>query len=277
MLGSDATKEKVEFYRQQLWLDRPLFVQYWHWLSNAFQGDLGNSIMFQDKVANLLVARLPVTIYLSFLALILSTVLGVITGIISAIRRGSALDSFMSLFANAGIAIPSFWLGLIGMYLFGLKLGWLPTTGYTSPFNDLGKSLMQAIMPVFCLAVPAVAVISRQTRSCMLEVIRQDYIRTAYSKGITEMQILLKHALKNALIPVVTILGLQVRILIGGSVLIETVFNIPGMGRLLVNAAFDKDFPIVQGGVLLMSLIVCLINLLVDISYGWFDPRIRYG
>jgi peptide/nickel transport system permease protein len=197
-------------------------------------------------------------------------------GIISAVRRGSWIDNIVTLLANIGVAIPVFWLGICGIYILGLNLGWLPIQGYTSPFDDFAKSLRQAIMPIICLAAPFMAVMARQTRSNMLEVIRQDYIRTALSKGLRERAVIFVHALKNALIPVVTLIGMQVRVLIGGSVLVEQVFNIPGMGRLIVTAAFNQDFLVVQSCIIIMSLITCLSNLAVEISYIWIDPRIRY-
>lgn len=277
MLGTEASIDEIDALRQELWLDRPFLVQYGHWLFNALRGDLGKSIGYHDPVVDLFSKRLPITCYLAFWAFILSTGFGISAGIFCAIRRGSVLDQVVSLFANIGFAIPIFWLGLLGIYLFGLKLNWLPIQGYMSPFENFIMSSRYAFMPVILLAIPSIAVMARQTRSSMLEVVAQDYIRTAWSKGLSEKSVVMKHGLKNALIPVVTLLGLQVRLLVGGSVLIESIFNIPGMGRLLVNAAFNKDFLIVQGGVLLIGIIVCLVNLLVDISYGWLDPRVRYG
>ncbi len=276
MLGLDAGPQQLESLRHELWLDRPFLVQYGHWLFNAFQGDLGVSIIYREPVINMFVTRLPITLYLSFLALVLSTLLGIGAGIICAIRRGSLLDQLVSLVANFGIAVPVFWLGMLGIYLFGYTLEWLPIQGWTSPFEDFVKSSRQALMPVILLAIPGISVMARQTRSSMLEVIRQDYIRTAWSKGLGERAVVFKHALKNALIPIVTLLGLQVRVLVGGSVLVESVFNIPGMGRLLVTGAFNKDFLIVQAGVLLIGVVVSLANLLADISHGWLDPRTRY-
>jgi peptide/nickel transport system permease protein len=276
MLGLDATPQQIQALRHDLWLDRPFLIQFGHWAGNALKGDLGKSLMYGDPVGSLFVERLPITLYLSLLAFIISTILGIVAGIICAIRRGGILDQAISVGANIGIAVPPFWLGILGIYFFGYLLNWLPMMGWIPPSQNFTESLKAAAMPVIILAIPSIAMIARQTRSSMLEVVRQDYIRTAYSKGLKERAVVIKHALKNALIPVVTLLGLQVRLLVGGSVLVETVFNIPGMGRLLVTGAFNKDFLVVQGGVLLIGIIVCLVNLLVDISYGWIDPRVRY-
>jgi len=276
MLGLDATPEAVAQLRHELVLDKPLVAQYSGWIWGVLHGDLGKSLNYGEDVTKLIGQRLPITAYLAFLAMIVSTVVGIWAGIIGAIRRGSFLDSMISLFANMGIAMPTFWLGILGIYILGLKLDLLPVQGFTWPTVDFWKSIGQTVMPVFVLAVPGVAVLARQTRSSMLETIHQDYIRTAISKGLQERIVVYKHALKNALIPVVTLLGMQVRLLVGGAVLTETVFNIAGMGRLLVRASFDKDFLIVQGCTLFIGIAVCLSNLLVDLSYGWIDPRIRY-
>jgi peptide/nickel transport system permease protein len=276
MLDTGASKEQIETLRKELWLDRSFPVQYFHWLSRVAHGDLGVSIMYRDPMATIFAARLPITFCLSVTAFILSTIFGIAAGVLCAVRRGGILDQLVSLAANLGIAIPVFWLGILGIYLFGFRLGWLPIEGWTSPFENLTMSIKQSVMPVILLAVPGVAVLARQTRSSMLEVIHQDYVRTAFSKGLSEVVVIMRHALKNALIPVVTLMGLQIRILVGGSVLVESVFNIPGMGRLLVTGAFNKDYIVVQAGVLLIGAAVCLVNLLVDISYGWLDPRYRY-
>lgn len=276
MLGEQAPQEQLEALRQELWLDRPLIVQYGHWLSNSIRGDLGRSITQGSDVSTLIASRLPITVSLSLAAVFLSAVLGIGSGIICAVRRGTFLDSFFTLFANIGVAIPVFWLGILGAYLLGLQLGWLPIQGYTSPFDDFWLSIRKAIMPVICMAIPPLAVLARQTRSSMLEVVRQDYIRTAWSKGLSESMIVIRHLLKNSLIPVVTLMGLQLRNVVGGSVLVETVFNIPGMGRLLVLSVLSKDFVVVQGSTMVIAIVVIIGNLLVDISYGWFDPRIRY-
>jgi peptide/nickel transport system permease protein len=276
MLGENATKEQLEALRKEMWLDQPLYIQYGHWMNNLLHGDLGKSILYRESVSGLIARRLPVTLHLSLIAMVIGTFLGIAVGIICAVRRGSILDNMISLFANIGIAIPVFWLGILGVYFLGLQLNWLPIQGYTSPFTDFGKSTMQSIMPIFCLSVPTIAILARQTRSSMLEVIRQDYIRTAWAKGLNEKVVVFKHAVKNGMIPVVTLIGFQVRLLFGGSVLVEQVFMVPGMGRLLVEGALAKDYIIVQGGVLVTTLMICLANLLVDISYGWLDPRIRY-
>jgi peptide/nickel transport system permease protein len=276
ILGARASEAQKAVLRHELGLDLPIIVQYGHWMAGVFHGDLGKSLIFHEDVGRLMADRVPVTIYLTFWALLLSTLFGIIAGVISAVRRGSVLDSLISLFANTAVAVPTFWLGLIGIYVFGLKLGWLPIQGWTSPLDDFWQSTQQALMPIIAIAVPNIAVVVRQTRSSMLETIRQDYVRTASSKGLSKNIILYKHALRNALIPVVTLVGMTLTFLIGGEVLVETVFNIPGLGRLLVRAALEKDYLIVQSGVLMIGAAVCLINLAVDITYGWIDPRIRY-
>ena len=276
ILGTNATPDQVNKLRHEMWLDRPLLIQYGHWLDNVFHGDFGESVIFHEEVTELIATRLPVTAYLSVLALIISIIPGIFAGIIGSVRRGSNIDSLISMFANTGVAVPQFLLGILGIYIFGLKLGWLPMQGFTWPADDFWLSVRQSIMPVICLAIPGLAVIARQTRSSMLEIIHQDFIRTAFAKGLKEKAVISKHALKNVLIPVVTLIGIQLRFLIGGSVIVENVFGIPGIGRLLVRASFDKDFLIVQGGVLVIGVLVSLVNLLVDISYGWIDPRIKY-
>jgi peptide/nickel transport system permease protein len=276
MLGAEASQEQIDNLRHELLLDQPLILQYGHWLKNVITGNFGKSLKYQENVADLIAQRLPITIYLSLLALVISIVIGIAAGIFCAVRRGSILDSAITILVNTGISLPIFWLGILGIYLFGLKLGWLPIQGYTSPLTDFGLSLRKTIMPVICLAIPSIAVLARQTRSSMLEVVRQDYIKTAWSKGLTERVIVIKHALKNALIPIVTLIGLQLRIVVSGSIVVETVFNIPGMGRLLVTATFAKDFISVQAITLVIGIVVLLSNLIVDISYGWLDPRIRF-
>jgi peptide/nickel transport system permease protein len=267
---------EIQSIRVEFGLDKPMVQQYFDWVKNIFHGDFGSSIFHRVQVAELLRERLPVTLHLGVLSLILSSVLGIIVGLIAALRRGGWLDTLLTSIANLGVCIPVFWLGILMVYIFSLSLGWLPVQGYTPPLQDFWLSTKQLIMPVICLSVVALASNARQTRSSMLEIIQQDYIRTAWSKGLRERTIVMRHVLKNGLIPVITFIGLEVSVIIGGSVLIETVFNIPGMGRLMVDGLLQKDFPVVQGGCLVIAAMVTFINLLVDLSYSWLDPRIRY-
>ena len=276
MLGIDASQAQVDAMNKKLWLDRPMVVQYGHWLSQTLHGNLGDSIMYQQSVNSLLALRLPITLQLSFEALIISVLLGISAGIICAIRRGSWIDQIVTILSNIGVAIPIFWLGVLSIYVFALKVNWFPLTGWISPTKDLWGNIRGTVLPIICLAIPGIAILARQTRSSMLEVIRQDYVRTAWSKGLRERAVVFRHSLKNALIPVITLLGLYVGVMVGGSVLVESVFNIPGMGRLLVESAMSKDFIVVQACALIIGLVVVLANLLVDISYGWLDCRIRY-
>ncbi len=273
----EYTEAEINVLRVQFGLDKSLPVQYIDWVTNIFIGDFGTSITYGDKVSTLIGERLPVTLYLGVFAFVLSSVFGVLAGVLAAVRRGKWLDSIMTFLANVGITIPIFWLGILMIYFFGLKLSWLPIQGYTSPFTDFWLSTQKLIMPVICLSVVSLASNTRQTRSSMLEVLHQDYVRTAWSKGLKEKDIIIRHTLKNSLIPIVTLAGMHIPIIFGGSVLIETVFNIPGMGRLMVNAVLAQDFAIVRTCFLLISAIVVFANLLVDISYSWLDPRIRYS
>ncbi len=276
--GSGAVSEQqLENLRVQYGLDKPLPVQYVNWLAGIFQGDLGKSIYYHEDVGKLLAERFPITLHLGLLAYLLSSVGGIVLGGLAAIRRGTWIDTVTTTLANVGITIPVFWLGYMMILLFGLRLDWLPITGYTSPLEDFWLSTKQAIMPVICLAITGMAYIARQMRSSMLEVVRQDYIRTAWSKGLSERVVINKHALKNSLIPVITLLGIGIGMVFGGSVLVETVFSIPGIGRLLVTSVFAQDYVVVQSGTLIIATIIILSNLLVDIGYGWLDPRIRYG
>jgi peptide/nickel transport system permease protein len=273
---STSTSEELTALRHKFGLDRPMFIQYVSWLSNAVRGDLGVSILHSTNVTDEIIDRIPVTIYLGLMAFIIGILVGLPLGVVSAIRRGRWIDTWVTLLANLGITVPTFWLGILMIYFFSLYLGILPVQGYTAPFDNFWSSIRHAAMPVFCLSVFPIASSARQTRSSMLEVMGRDYIRTARAKGLREMVIVFRHALKNALIPVVTLVGLTLRNIIGGSVLIETVFNVPGMGRLAVDAVLSQDYAIVQGVTLLIAVVVMLANLLVDLSYGWLDPRIRY-
>jgi len=271
------TEERLDQLRHEYGLDKPPVMQYFDWIGGILRGDLGRSITYRDNVGTLMAQRFPITLHIGLVAFVLGNLIGIAIGIIAALRRGTWIDSFVTVLSYIGITIPVFWLGMLLMYVFGFKLQWLPIGGYTSPFEDFWLSTRQIIMPVVCMMITGMAIIARQTRSSVLEVSRQDYIRTAWSKGLRERAIVIKHMLKNALIPVVTLLGLGVGIIFGGSVLIEQVFTIPGIGRLLVNSVFQQDYVVVQSGVLVISFIVIMSNLIVDISYAWLDPRIRYG
>jgi len=271
------TTEQMEALRHQYGLDKTLPEQYISWLGGVLRGDLGKSIYYRMEVISLVKQRMPITINLGIEAFILSSLLGIFFGVICAVRRATWIDTVFTILANLGITVPTFWVGILLIYFFSLKLGLLPTTGYVSPIKDFGASIRHSIMPVFCLSLFSIAALTRQTRSSMLEIVSQDYIRTAWAKGLSEKIIIIRHQLKNALIPVITMLGMQVAMIFGGSVIIETVFNIPGMGRLLTTSVFQHDFPVIQAGTLIMASVIVLSNLLVDISYGWFDPRIRYG
>lgn len=271
------TVEELQAIRAEFGLDKPLMVQYGTWLYSAFHGDFGISVMYSHvAIASLIAKRLPITLHLGVMALLSSSLLGILAGVISALRWGRPIDFVVTTFANLGIAIPVFWLGILLIYLFGLELKWLPVCGYTSPFESFWLSTKQIIMPVICLGVFTLAATARQTRSSMLEVIRQDYIRTAWAKGLSERTVVIRHALKNGLAPVITLIGMQTRMVIGGAVLIETVFNIPGMGRLLVDGVLSRDYLVVQSSILVVAVAVMMSNLVVDLSYVWFDPRVRF-
>jgi peptide/nickel transport system permease protein len=279
-IGSEAgelSDQDLDMYRHQYGLDKPLMVQYVVWIGGVLHGDLGTSISYKMTAGGLISERLPVTFYLGAVAFVISAVLGVLFGIICALKRGKWPDTLFTVLANIGITLPAFWVGILLIYFFSLKLGWLPTNGFTSPFTDFWLSIKQMLMPVFCLLLFSVAALTRQTRSSMLEVVQQDYIRTAWAKGLKERIIIIRHSIKNALIPVVTTMGMHVSIMFGGAVLIETIFNIPGMGRMMKDAVFGHDYQVVQAGVLIIALVVVVTNIIVDISYGWFDPRIRYN
>jgi peptide/nickel transport system permease protein len=269
--------ESLDAMRAEFGLDKPLMLQYVYWIGNAFTGDFGQSIFYHEKVGTLMLERFPITLHIGITALVIGAVLGMLTGLLAAVRRGKWIDKIVTPLTYLGITIPVFWLGILLIYAFGLKLNWLPIASYVSPAEDFWESTRHIIMPVICLASFSLAANARQMRSAMLEVIRQDYIRTAWAKGLGERFVIMKHAMKNSLIPVITLMGLGVGIIFGGSVLIEQVFAIPGIGRLLVSSIFGQDYVVVQAITLVIAVVVLLVNLVVDISYGWFDPRIRFG
>jgi peptide/nickel transport system permease protein len=274
---NSLTPTQIAAARHQFGLDLPLMQQYVNWVWGILHGDFGMSLFFQQKVGILISQRLPVTINISLIAFVLNFFLGITAGVIAALRRGKPLDTVITIFANIGITMPVFWLGVLLIYIFGLRLGWLPTYGYTSPFVNLTMNIRQLILPVICVMVFGLASIQRQTRSAMLEVIGQDYIRTAWSKGLPERTIIIRHIVKNGLIPVITLQGFSLAYILSGSVLMETIFSIPGIGRLAVDATLNQDYALVQGCVLVTAVMVIFVNLLVDIAYGYLDPRIRYA
>jgi peptide/nickel transport system permease protein len=275
--GSGVSEEQLQKLRVEYGLDKPVPVQYVNWLKGIATGDLGKSIKYNQDVGKLLGERFQPTLVLGFSAVIISTLLGIVFGLVAAIRRGKWIDTVVTFFSYVGLCIPVFMLAILLVYIFGLKLKWLPITGYDLPWENFGASLKEAIMPIICLAMVPLAVTARQMRSSVLEVNNMDYIRTAWSKGLREKVVVTRHVLKNSLIPVVTMLGISVGLIFGGSVIIETMFGIPGVGWLLVQSIFGRDYVVIQGGTLVLAAIVIFVNLIVDISYGWFDPRIRYG
>ncbi|MBV9169778.1 MAG: ABC transporter permease, partial [Chloroflexi bacterium] len=251
--------------------------QYTDWLGRLLQGDMGKSIRTGEPVSNVLLQRIPVTLYVGFGGLLVGVLIGLPAAIISALRPGTKLDLAGTVFALGGIAIPSFWQALIFIYVFALVLRWLPPSGYTPFFADPGTSLRMLIMPAVVLGTHSAAVIMRQARAALLEVLEQEYVIVAHAKGLREFRIVMVHALKNAMIPIVTILGLQVGNLVAGAAITETIFAIPGVGRAAVDAIFFRDFPVLQGAVIVLTVGVMLANLLADIAYAYFDPRIRFS
>jgi peptide/nickel transport system permease protein len=272
----DYSEEQIAQLKYEFGLDKPVIIQYLNWMGGVLHGDFGVSIVGRTPVSNEVFKRVPITVQLGLLALILGAIIGIPAGIISAVRRGKNIDTVVVTLSNIGITVPVFLLGYILIYIFSLQLDLLPVQGYTRPTVDFWLYLRKIIMPVACLSIFPIAMLARQMRSSMLEVMRQDYIRTAWSKGLKERLVIYKHTLKNALIPVITVAGMGVTVIIGGAVIIETVFNIPGMGRLAVSSVLNQDYPFIQAIILVISVIVLLVNLLVDLTYGWLDPRIRY-
>jgi peptide/nickel transport system permease protein len=268
---------QIEVLREQYGLNDPILVQYGHWIGGIFTGDLGESINYKTDVWELIKERFPVTLHLGLTAFVVNIFFGIFLGVAAAVRRGTWIDNVVTFFANIGVSMPVFWLAILMIIVFGINLNWLPVNGYTSPFDDFWLNTKQLIMPVFCMAITMMATTARLVRSSMLEVTRQDYIRTAWAKGLPERVVIMRHALKNGLIPVFTIVGIDLSMVFAGSVLVETVFAIPGIGRLLVTSVFAQDYVVIQSGTLIIAIIIIMANLLVDISYGWLDPRIRYS
>ena len=275
MLGGEISQETYNRWYYELGLDQPLLILYFLWISKAVTGNFGTSASQHMAVIEVIAQRLPVTLYLSLLAFFVSIPTGIALGVLAAINRGKKIDGALTTFANVCSCLPQFFLSVLFLYLFSMKMHWLPSFGFTWPWVDLGKSIQQTIMPLLCLAIGGVASICRQTRSSMLEVIGQDYIRTARSKGLKPDKIITVHALKNALIPVITLMGLRLGGMIGGSMFVESVFNISGMGTLLVSAIRAQDIPLIQACVLLIAVVACVVNIITDIVYAAVDPRIK--
>jgi peptide/nickel transport system permease protein len=275
ILGPYADKQTMEELREQLGFNQSVPEQYGTWLGKVVRGNLGESIITRQSVTGTLKWRIPVTLQIALGAMAVTLVIGLPAGIIAALMRNRWPDYLMSVFAVAGIAVPGFWLAILMIVLFSVHLGWLPTSGFVSPTTDFVQSMKLSIMPWFVAGIGGAAVLMRQTRSALLEVLGQDYVRTARAKGLMERVVITRHALKNAMIPVFTIAGLAVAGLLAGTVIVEYVFGIPGMGRLLVESLLAHDYPVIQGTVLVIGVCVELTTLLVDIGYGWFDPRIR--
>jgi peptide/nickel transport system permease protein len=276
MLGPNASMEDVQALRQQLGLDQPVVVQYGLWASRVVRGDLGNSIVLRRPVLGEITSRFTNTALLAGAAILVSFTVGPALGVLSATRRGSPVDRFVMLLATFGLSLPSFWFGLMLIILFSVRLGWLPGTGMTSAVGGGAAVdvLQHLIMPALALAVVPLAVIARYTRSTMLEVLGHDYVRTARAKGLGERSVTWSHVFRNTLVALVTMLGLQVGFLLAGAVYIENVFSWPGIGQMLVDAILKRDFPLVQGGVLLVATVYVLVNLLTDLLYAVLDPRI---
>ncbi|HKX02448.1 MAG TPA: ABC transporter permease [Methylomirabilota bacterium] len=269
----DSVKREL---RRELGLDRPLYVQYASWMGRLLQGDLGRSIRNQEPVIENVGRRIRPSLQLAGLAMAISLLVATPVGILSAARRNSPIDRVGTSFALFGICMPNFLIALLLIFVFGVTLRWLPISGYVDPLEEPWDGLRSLALPAITLGLALAAVITRTLRSSMLEALSEDYIRTARAKGLTDGAVVRRHALRNALIPVVTVLGLQLGTLIGGAVITEYVFALPGVGRLVVDAVFARDYPLVQGVVLLIAVGFILSNLAVDLLYGWIDPRIRY-
>jgi peptide/nickel transport system permease protein len=290
MLGQDATPAELERIRHLLGLDQPLPVQYAQYLGHIVTGQMGDSIFQRQPVAKLIGDRFPATVELTVASMLFAVSVGTLTGVISAVFPYSVFDVLAMLIALSGVAMPVFWLGMLAILLFSLQLGWLPSFGRGEPLvqavqywlrsgdpSDVVDALRHLVLPALTLGAFSTALISRLVRSALLEVLGQDYVRTARAKGLAAVPVIGRHALPNALIPVVTVVGLQVGTLLGGAIIAETIFAWPGIGRLLIQAISQRDYPLVQGIVLLTALAVSLINLLVDLAYAAINPRVRYG
>ena len=274
--GPSATPAQIDQLRRDLGLDEPLLMQLLHYYQGLLQGDFGKSLLLGKGVLAATLERLPVTIGLSLYALVLTLLIGVTSGIVAALRQNTWVDQVAMMVAMLGISIPNFFLGLLMIIFFAVQLGWLPSGGYIPFSQDPIGWLRSTTMPAISLALLQAGLLARITRSGMLEVLRQDYVRTARAKGLPERQVILKHALANALIPIVTVIGIIISLLLSGAVVTEALFSLPGMGQLLTQAVLSRDYPMVQGGLLLVTTFLVVVNVLVDILYALIDPRVRY-
>ena len=277
LAGEERDPNVVAYLRAKLRLDEPLPLRYLHWVGGVLQGDLGESLRLQKPVRELILEKLPVTLELGLFAMAIALTIGIPAGIVSAVKRGTAWDYGANLVALWGLSTPNFWLGIMLILLFSVTLGWLPASGFVSPFEDWRANLAALVMPAFVLGNAIAAVLMRHTRSAMLQVLSSDYVRTARAKGVPERGVVLRHALRNALIPVITLGALELGTLLSGAVLTEQVFSIPGFGKLIVDAVFNRDYAVVQGVVLFTATAYIVLNLLADILYVVVDPRIRVG
>ncbi len=275
LAGEDQDPAVVAFLRTKLHLDEPLAVRYAYWIGGVLQGDLGESVRSQLPVLDLILQKLPVTAELALLAMAIALVIGIPAGVVSAVGRGTAWDYCANLFALWGLSTPNFWLGILMIMLFSVQLGWLPASGYESPLVDWKANLAAMIMPAFVLGNAIAAVLMRHTRSAMLQVLSADYVRTARAKGLSERVVVLKHALRNALTPIITLGALELGTLLSGAVLTEQVFTIPGFGKLVVDSVFNRDYAVVQGVVLVTATTYITLNLLADVAYFLVNPRLR--
>jgi peptide/nickel transport system permease protein len=275
MAGEERDPAVIEQIRKQYHLDQPIPVQYVYWAKGVLSGDLGESLRVKVPVRALIAEKLPVTLQLASMAIVIAFLIGIPAGIVSAVKQGTAWDYGANLFSLWGISTPNFWLGIMLIFLFSIKLGWLPASGYVPLTEDWRASLAATIMPAFVLGNAIAAILMRHTRSAMLQVLHSDYIRTARAKGISERQVILRHALRNALTPVITLGALELGTLLSGAVLTEQVFSIPGFGKLIVDAVFNRDYAVVQGVVLVTATVYITLNLVADLAYILVNPRLR--
>lgn len=276
ILGDMATEDEVVRLQESMGLHRPIVVQFGDWLGSAVQGDLGESIFLNRPVLTAVVERVEPTLVLALMSLVIAVVLGIATGVLAAINHNRFSDGFFSMVALIGVSVPNFWLGLILILVFAVQLGWLPPAGYQPIGEGLAGSLRYLFLPAVTLGVSQAAIISRITRSSLLDILQEDFVRTATAKGLPGYVVILKHALRNSLVPVITVIGLVLAALLGGAVVVETVFAVPGLGRLVITSIARRDYPVIQGAVLIVTTVYVLVNLVVDLLYVAVDPRIRY-